>query len=104
MGESIKKYNDKGYQIELIDFRKNNNSSIPCKIVSIGKESSLCETDQYYKKYAITNYELKSIHKHHHDGKHEYLIPEEVLNADVIINLPKPKNAVFTIIIILLFC
>ncbi|MFR5984215.1 MAG: DUF362 domain-containing protein [Bacilli bacterium] len=43
------------------------------------------------KKYAITNYNLKYMHSHHCQGKHEYLISKDILDADVIINVPKPK-------------
>lgn len=90
--EAIQKYNESGYKIELIDFRKNNNNDLKCKIVSIDKDSSLFEVDKYAKKYAITNYNLKYIQEHHNYGKHEYLIPNDVLSADVIINVPKPKT------------
>lgn len=89
--EGIEEYNKHGYNIELIDFRKNDNEQVKCKIVELGNDSSLCEVDEYWKKYAITNYNLKYMHQHHKKGKHEYLIAEDVLNADVIINLPKPK-------------
>lgn len=90
--ESIKKYNKNGYKIELIDFRKNNNEELECTIVSMGEKSAFIEVDEYDKKYAITNYNLKHMHEHHHDGIHEYLIPQCVLDADVIINVPKPKT------------
>lgn len=90
--ESIKKYNKNGYAVELMDFRKNNNEILECKIVSMGENSAFIEVDEYYKKYAITNYNLKHMHEHHHNGIHEYLVPQCVLDADVIINVPKPKT------------
>lgn len=89
---NIIKYNKLGYKIELIDFRKNDNKDLECRIVSIGENSSFSDIDNFYKKYAITNYNLKYMHQHHHNGIHEYLIPQCVLDADVIINLPKPKT------------
>lgn len=89
--EGIKEYRKKGYDIELIDFRKNQNENLECTIVNLDDDSSLCDVDEYCKQFAITNYNLKYMHEHHHDGKHEYLIANNVLNADVIINLPKPK-------------
>ncbi len=89
---SIEKYQKKGYNIELIDFRKNSNTSLECVEVSLNQDSSLVEVDKYADKYAITNYNLKYMHEHHHDGVHQYLIPQDVLNADVIINMPKPKT------------
>lgn len=90
--ESIRKYNKQGYVVELMDFRKNNNEDLECQIVSMGKNSAFVEVDEYDKKYAITNYNLKYMHEHHHDGIHEYLVPKCVLEADVIINVPKPKT------------
>ena len=89
---AINIYNKKGYKIELIDFRKHNNPELKCQIVSLGEDSSLAEVDDYCDKYAITNYNLKNMHKHHQKGIHEYLIPEDILEADVVINLPKPKT------------
>lgn len=89
--DAINKYNSKGYNIQLKDFRKNENPMTECTEVNIGKESSLKEVDKYYKKYAITNYDLRKMHSHHHDGNHVYLIAKDVLDADVIINVPKPK-------------
>lgn len=89
--EGIKEYNKKGYNIKLADFRKNQNENLECKSVHLDKDSLLCEVDKYCEKYAITNYNLKYMHEHHSEGKHEYLIATDVLNADVIINLPKPK-------------
>lgn len=90
--EAIKTYNDAGYNVRLKDFRKNQNSNIECTIVNIGKDSSLCEVDNYEEKYAITDYDLREMHKHHNAGKHEYMIPNDILQADVIINMPKPKS------------
>ncbi len=90
--EAIEIYNSSGYGVKLMDFRKNNNVDLECQIVSLGEDSSLAEVDQYAKKYAITNYNLKYMHQHHQAGIHEYLIPKLILNADVIINVPKPKT------------
>lgn len=88
----IEKYNEAGYKIKLMDFRKNQNSDLKCSIVNVGKYSSLCQVDGYEKKYAITNYDLREMHKHHNADKHEYMIPDDILSADVIINVPKPKT------------
>lgn len=90
--EATKKYDDAGYKVRLVDFRKNQNPDIECTIVDLGKDSSLCEVDKYEKKYAITNYDLREMHKHHSAAKHEYMIPNDILQADVIINVPKPKT------------
>jgi uncharacterized protein (DUF362 family) len=42
----------------------------------------------------VTNYQTEAMLKHHNKDKHEYEIPNTVLEADVIINLPKLKTHV----------
>lgn len=90
--DGIDIYNKNGYNVRLMDFRKNDNPDLDCKLVSIDNDSSLSEVDEFASQYAITNYNLKDMHEHHKKGKHEYLIPSLVLQADVIINMPKPKT------------
>lgn len=43
-------------------------------------------------KLRIENYDPRILQKHHYEGVHEYKVAEDVLNADVIINMPKPKT------------
>lgn len=43
------------------------------------------------KKIRITSYDPGELLKHHNQKKHEYFIAKEALEADVIINMPKPK-------------
>ena len=90
--EGIDLYNENGYKVKLIDFRKNQNPDLKCKFVSLNADSSLVPTDKYWEQYAVTNYDLREMKEHHRNGIHEYLFPEYILNADVIINLPKPKT------------
>lgn len=78
--------------ISLIDFRKNQNPNIECQLVNMGQYSSFLELEDINKEYSITNYDLKLMNAHHTNGKHEYIIPKDVLDADVIINIPKPKS------------
>lgn len=44
------------------------------------------------KKLRITNYDPRILQRHHYGNVHEYKVAEEVLSADVIINMPKPKT------------
>lgn len=61
-------------------------------IVDLGKRSYHYTTESsYYEKIRITNYDPNELFMHHNDKKHEYYIANDVLNADVIINIPKPK-------------
>ncbi len=90
--DAIKKYNESGYNVKLMDFRKNNNEDLECILVKLNENSSFIDIDAYADKYAITNYDLRKMKEHHCNGIHEYLFPKDVLEADVIINIPKPKT------------
>jgi len=61
-------------------------------IIDLGKDSFHSEIDKFWKKYAITGYDLKMLRKYHTDKKHCYFISNTILNADVIISVPKLKT------------
>ncbi len=98
-------YQDKGVNIELIDFRnvktyeKNDlhylqeDEASNGVIVHLDENSAFAEfSDTQLERLRITNYDPRILREHHHDRKHEYNISQYVLNADVIINMPKPKT------------
>jgi hypothetical protein len=61
--------------------------------VNLGKDSMFEGfSEEKYKKLRITNYCPQEMSEHHNGGKNEYLIPNIVLSADVVINMPKPKT------------
>lgn len=91
MEEALDIYKNNNYKISLLDFRKNQNNDARCTLIDLGKSSEFVEVDDKCDKYAITNYNLKYMHEHHNKDKHEYLISSDILEANVIINLPKPK-------------
>ena len=45
-----------------------------------------------YEKFRVTSYNPNLMKEHHNPEKNEYLIPNTILEVDVIINLPKPKT------------
>lgn len=62
-------------------------------IIDLGNESEFARYDEEHLEHMrITNYDPARLKSHHHAGKHEYYISEEVLSADVVINMPKPKS------------
>lgn len=62
-------------------------------LVDLGDESAFSDyTEERMNKLRITNYAPYELKAHHQKGKHEYLISDYVLDADVVINLPKPKT------------
>lgn len=99
----IEYYKNKGVNISLLDLRglksKHKNGTIIQEISNT--EGILVNLDEKSEHARLNNDELKNIRitkydpdellKHHNENKHEYLIAKEVLEADVIINMPKPK-------------
>jgi hypothetical protein len=45
-----------------------------------------------WKKFRVTQYDPKIMLRHHRPGLHKYLVAREVIDADVVINLPKLKT------------
>lgn len=94
----------KGISIDLVDFRGLHSNVIDGihhyeegeqtgVIVNLGKDSEFATIDEYQEQnIRITNYDPALLRRHHNKDKHEYFVSKYVLNADVIINMPKPKT------------
>jgi len=59
--------------------------------VNLGKDSEFFGINPKHGFYGA-DYETKITHVHHHGDVHEYLLSGTVMNADVVINLPKLKT------------
>lgn len=101
----VVEYRNKGLDINIVDFRDLKSISIggihKAKITkeSSGIPVSLNNKSLFYgldkerlEKIRITNYPPEELLKHHNSQIHEYYISKYVLNADVIISVPKPKT------------
>ena len=97
-------YKDKGIDIKFVDFRglksvvqhgvyhQSLNDESKGILVKLDEASEFSTIDSdKLKNIRITNYDPDELIKHHNNETHEYLISEYILNADVIINMPKPK-------------
>jgi uncharacterized protein (DUF362 family) len=62
------------------------------RIVDLADRSLLVPISSEKEKYRVTNYPCGTMQEHHNEEKNEYLIPNSVLDADVVINLPKLKT------------
>jgi uncharacterized protein (DUF362 family) len=99
-------YKKIGIKIELVDFRnyrtiakdgllqksenKFNNEAI---IVDLEKKSEFSNIDESrFRKLRITNYDHSIMNQHHNHENNEYSIAKKILDANVIINMPKPKT------------
>ena len=101
----IQYYKDKGIDIEMVDFRQLKstvragehyskiNNAATGRIVKLDRESEFStEKPQNIQKMRVTNYDPRIMGQHHNADTHEYYVSDYVLQADVIINLPKPKS------------
>jgi uncharacterized protein (DUF362 family) len=98
-------YKKQNINVELVDFRnyisENKNGLLIKKestvnesiIVDLKNDSSFSNVSKdRFKKLRITNYNPSIMYDHHNEKKNEYLISKDILSADVIINMPKPKT------------
>jgi uncharacterized protein (DUF362 family) len=99
-------YRAKNINIDLIDFRnyisekkknglliKKESKANESVIVDLKSDSSFSGIlKEQYEKLRITDYDPSIMMDHHNEKKNEYLIAKSILEADVIINMPKPKT------------
>ena len=105
LADLIELYKGKGVDISLIDFRnvksvskndvyepqeKEKNEGITVRVDTESAFYGLTEDRQ--ERFRITNYDPRIMKEHHYGNHHEYRIATEVLDADVIISMPKPKT------------
>lgn len=101
----VQYYIDKGLPLQLVDFRKDittvkfrigtreTDEKVPGTIVNLAEESEFYGAeDADPDKLRIISYPHDNLTKHHHGAVQEYCVSSYVLNADVIINMPKPKT------------
>lgn len=98
-------YKKKGIDIEILDLRNvktyekdglhylQEEEGDNGFIVKLNEKSTFADIrEERIKNLRITNYDPRILQKHHCNGVHEYNISKQVLEADVIINMPKPKT------------
>ncbi|MBM3237343.1 DUF362 domain-containing protein [Candidatus Poribacteria bacterium] len=66
------------------------------QVVDLGTASELEKLADDFLKFRVSDYQPENIPKHHQHGKHEYLIPRSLLEADVVVNVPKLKTHIKT--------
>ncbi|MEN3060277.1 MAG: DUF362 domain-containing protein [Candidatus Methanosuratincola petrocarbonis] len=62
------------------------------KVIDLGRDSEFAEIADQYEKFRVTNHNPREMTKYHNRNRNAYVVPEEVLDSDVIINLPKLKT------------
>lgn len=67
-------------------------NSSGCIRVSLGKQSMHSDKDSLDPEYKVSDYMQIETKEYHNKGKHDYDVNKLALEADVIINVPKPKT------------
>ena len=101
----IEKWRSQGVDITLRDFRNTISDVVngivvekelhqnEAVVVDLGDKSSFSGlSEKHMKNMRVTSYDPRILQKHHSIEKHEYLVAKDILDADVIINVPKPKT------------
>jgi uncharacterized protein (DUF362 family) len=96
-----------GFKIETVDFRKeraekvrgmivsripNNGDPMGYKAVELGDASRFHGLDERCPRLRVTQYDPGTMTQNHNPQRHAYLFPATVLDADVLINVPKLKT------------
>jgi len=96
-----------GFELEVCDLRPERAKKIDGVIVghtplpgdprgyvrvNLGEHSMFAEVEHLCHLLYGSEYDRGELHAHHRDGVHEYLISKTVLEADVVIGLPKLKT------------
>ncbi|MCR4695125.1 MAG: DUF362 domain-containing protein [Pseudobutyrivibrio sp.] len=103
--ELVNFYKEQGINIELVDFRnvktiaKDNIRTLreaeghEGRIIKLDDKSMFNSLDQdRISRLRITNYDPRILQSHHDVNHHEYNVANYILDADVVINMPKPKT------------
>ncbi len=103
--ELVEYYQAKGIDIRLVDFRElkseisfgshkqeiiDNHSGV---LIDLGEDSEFSsDSKERLDRLRITNYDPRRLASHHNLEKHEYYVSKYLIEADVVINMPKPKT------------
>ena len=61
-------------------------------LVDLGPDSLLADIEGRAGRFRVTMYDHRLMHQHHAEARHEYLLANSVLDADLVINVPKLKT------------
>lgn len=107
LGEIQAFYREQGFALEVYDLRPERAIKVNGIIVGhtplpgdpegyatvdLGVHSMFHEIDHLCHRLYGSEYDMGELHRHHRDGRHEYLIARTILTADVVLGLPKLKT------------
>ena len=98
-------FQDHGLPLEIHDFRRtiarrkdgmylvaeNLRPETEYVLVDLGMDSLLEPISRDWKKFRVTVYDPRLMWRHHRPGTHRFLLAREILEADLVVNVPKLK-------------
>jgi uncharacterized protein (DUF362 family) len=104
VGPLVQFYRSRGFPVELRDFRlvTSRDGLYPeprrtaagdqagFAVVDLGPAS--CHHGADWERFRVTNYDPGFMARHHSEGHHQYVVARSILDADVVINVPKLKT------------
>ena len=104
--QMIGRFSEGGLRVQLKDFRRtirpSGDSNLPSRgdcrpldefiLYDLGTSSSLEEITTPRSEFRVTMYNPDALKRTHAPGKHQYLVARDVIESDVIINVPKLKT------------
>ena len=61
-------------------------------LIDLGRDSLLADIEDRAARFRVTMYDHRLMRQHHAEARHEYLLANSVLDADLVINVPKLKT------------
>ena len=61
-------------------------------LIDLGRDSLLADIENRAARFRVTMYDHRLMRQHHAEARHEYLLANSVLDADLVINVPKLKT------------
>ena len=90
----LRKTTLEGWQIDRNAHQQSQQSGDPrgYTLVDLGRDSLLADIEDRARRFRVTMYDHRLMHRHHAEARHEYLLANSVLDADLVINVPKLKT------------
>ena len=60
--------------------------------INLGERSLLNGISDHCHRFRVTKYDAAAMILHHNSSRHEYIVPQTILDADVVVTLPKLKT------------
>ena len=104
--EMIGRFQDRGLEVSVRDFRQmilpggllwseqqsSGRTSDDYVLFDLGSDSDLEEVTTPSTPFRVTMYDPDALRRTHGPGKHQYLVAREIIDADVVLNVPKLKT------------